>query len=88
MFRSKSCINSYVVSSSINFYHRVVYVAVTYNSLDIVSWTDQQRDAAAKEGWGYRLTFSARLVGLVLVADALFIGAQKVGQYLQELRYH
>ncbi|WMV58753.1 hypothetical protein MTR67_052138 [Solanum verrucosum] len=47
------------------------------------SWTDQQRDAAAKEGWGYRLTFSARLVGLVLGADALFIGAQKVGQYLQ-----
>jgi len=26
------------------------------------SWTDQQRAAAAKEGWGYRLLFSARLV--------------------------
>lgn len=26
------------------------------------SWTDQQRAAAAKEGWGYRLVFSARLV--------------------------
>ncbi|KAH0709196.1 hypothetical protein KY284_010623 [Solanum tuberosum] len=58
---------------------------VTYNILDIVSWTDQQRDAAAKEGWGYRLTFSARLVGLVLGADALFIGAQKIGQYLQDM---
>lgn len=55
---------------------------------EFLGWTDQQRDAAAKEGWGYRLTFSARLVGLVLGADALFIGAQKVGQYLQELRYH
>lgn len=41
---------------------RVVCIALTYNSLDIVRWTDQQRDAAAKEGWGYRLTFSARLV--------------------------
>lgn len=28
----------------------------------IVSWTDQQRAAAAKEGWQYRLVFSARLV--------------------------
>lgn len=26
------------------------------------SWTDQQRAAAAKEGWGYRLVFTARLV--------------------------
>lgn len=55
---------------------------------EFLGWTDQQRDAAAKEGWGYRFTFSARLVGLVLCADALFIGAQKVGQYLQELRSH
>ncbi|XP_016578942.1 rhodanese-like domain-containing protein 11, chloroplastic isoform X1 [Capsicum annuum] len=55
---------------------------------EFLGWTDQQRDAAAKEGWGYRLSFSARLVGLVLGADALFIGAQKVGQYLQELRSH
>lgn len=28
----------------------------------ICSWTDQQRAAAAKEGWGYRFMFSARLV--------------------------
>ncbi|XP_016490711.1 rhodanese-like domain-containing protein 11, chloroplastic isoform X3 [Nicotiana tabacum] len=55
---------------------------------EFLGWTDQQRDAAAKEGWGYRLTFSARLVGVVLAADALFIGAQKVGQYIQELRTH
>ncbi|OIT37195.1 PREDICTED: rhodanese-like domain-containing protein 11, chloroplastic [Nicotiana attenuata] len=55
---------------------------------EFLGWTDQQRDAAAKEGWGYRLAFSARLVGVVLAADALFIGAQKVGQYLQELRTH
>ncbi|KAL3352259.1 hypothetical protein AABB24_020354 [Solanum stoloniferum] len=55
---------------------------------EFLGWTDQQRDAAAKEGWGYRLIFSARLVGLVLGADALFIGAQKVGQYLQVLKSH
>ncbi|XP_055802039.1 rhodanese-like domain-containing protein 11, chloroplastic [Solanum dulcamara] len=55
---------------------------------EFLGWTDQQRDAAVKEGWGYRLTFSARMVGLVLGADALFIGAQKVGQYLQVLRSH
>ncbi|XP_060188522.1 rhodanese-like domain-containing protein 11, chloroplastic [Lycium barbarum] len=55
---------------------------------EFLGWTDQQRDAAAKEGWGYRLTFSARLVGVVLGADALLIGAQKVGQYLQDLRSH
>ncbi|XP_059289320.1 rhodanese-like domain-containing protein 11, chloroplastic isoform X2 [Lycium ferocissimum] len=55
---------------------------------EFLGWTDQQRDAAAKEGWGYRLTFSARLVGLVLGADVLLIGAQKVGQYLQDLRSH
>jgi len=30
--------------------------------ITISSWTDQQRAAAAKEGWGYRLVFSARLV--------------------------
>ncbi|KAB1217267.1 Rhodanese-like domain-containing protein 11, chloroplastic [Morella rubra] len=49
---------------------------------------DQQRDAASREGWGYRLVFSARLVGIFLVADALFIGAQQVGHYLQDIRSH
>ena len=29
------------------------------------SWTDQQRAAAVKEGWGYLLLFSARLVIIV-----------------------
>ncbi|KAI5407233.1 variant 2 [Lathyrus oleraceus] len=55
---------------------------------EFLGWTDQQRAAAAKEGWGYRLVFSARLIGLFLVADALFIGAQQVGHYLQEIRTH
>ncbi|XP_010251005.1 PREDICTED: rhodanese-like domain-containing protein 11, chloroplastic [Nelumbo nucifera] len=55
---------------------------------EFLGWTDQQRAAAAKEGWGYRLVFSARLVGLFIVADALFIGAQQVGRYLQDLRSH
>uniref|UniRef100_A0A6M2F4E2 Rhodanese domain-containing protein n=1 Tax=Populus davidiana TaxID=266767 RepID=A0A6M2F4E2_9ROSI len=55
---------------------------------EFLGWTDQQRAAAAKEGWGYRLLFSARLVGIFLVADALFIGAQQVGRYIQDLRSH
>lgn len=55
---------------------------------EFLGWTDQQRAAAAKEGWAYRLVFSARLVGLFIVADALFLGAQQLGRYLQELRTH
>ncbi|KAL8458001.1 hypothetical protein ACS0TY_034937 [Phlomoides rotata] len=55
---------------------------------EFLGWTDPQRAQAAKEGWGYRLVFSARLVGLFLVADALFIGAQQAGHYLQDLRSH
>lgn len=55
---------------------------------EFLGWTDQQRVVAAKEGWQYRLVFSARLVGLFLAADALFIGAQQVARYLQELRSH
>ncbi|KAL2932914.1 Rhodanese-like domain-containing protein 11 chloroplastic [Bienertia sinuspersici] len=53
---------------------------------EFLGWTDQQRAAAAKEGWQYRLVFSARMVGLFLAADALFIAAQQVGRYLQEIR--
>ncbi|GMY14984.1 rhodanese-like domain-containing protein 11, chloroplastic [Fagus crenata] len=53
---------------------------------EFLGFTDQQRDAASKEGWGYRLVFSARLVGIFLAADALFIGAQQVGQYLRDIR--
>lgn len=79
------------------------------------SWTDQQRVVAAKEGWGYRFVYSARLVmfylyvlvncfpvqfhlkfppfmlaqvAVFLAADALFIGAQQLGRYIQELRSH
>ncbi|KAK3006066.1 hypothetical protein RJ639_016298, partial [Escallonia herrerae] len=52
------------------------------------NWTDQQRAAAANEGWSYRLVFSARLVGVVLAADALFIGAQQVLRYIQDIRTH
>ncbi|XP_038685470.1 rhodanese-like domain-containing protein 11, chloroplastic isoform X1 [Tripterygium wilfordii] len=55
---------------------------------EFLGWTDQQRAAAAKEGWGYRLLFSARLVGVILVADALFFGAQQFGHYLQDIRSH
>ncbi|KAL6973130.1 hypothetical protein U1Q18_027309 [Sarracenia purpurea var. burkii] len=55
---------------------------------EFLGWTDQQRVAAAKEGWGYRLVFSARLVGVFLIADALFIGAQQVSRYLQDIRSH
>ncbi|KAJ6339697.1 hypothetical protein OIU77_007607 [Salix suchowensis] len=55
---------------------------------EFLGWTDQQRAASAKAGWGYRLLFSARLVGVFLVADALFIGAQQVGRYIQDIRSH
>lgn len=55
---------------------------------EFLGWTDQQRVAAAKEGWGYRLVFSARLVGVFVVADALLIGAQQAARYLQEIRSH
>ncbi|KAK9117358.1 hypothetical protein Sjap_016305 [Stephania japonica] len=55
---------------------------------EFLGWTDQQRVAAAKEGWQYRLVFSARLIGLFILADALFIGAQQGARYLQELRFH
>lgn len=53
---------------------------------EFLGWTDQQRAAAAKEGWQYRLVFSARMVGLLLAADALYLAAQQVGRYLQEIR--
>ncbi|CAH2078044.1 unnamed protein product [Thlaspi arvense] len=55
---------------------------------EFLGWTDQQRAQAAKEGWGYRLVFTARLLGVVLAADALFVGAQQLGHYIQELRGH
>lgn len=55
---------------------------------EFLGWTDQQRAAAAKAGWAYRLVFSARLIGLFLVVDALFIGAQQAARYLQDVRSH
>ncbi|CAO2840524.1 unnamed protein product [Amaranthus hypochondriacus] len=55
---------------------------------EFLGWTDQQRVAAAREGWQYRLVFSARMVGLFLAADALYLGTQQVFRYLQEIRTH
>ncbi|XP_022987244.1 rhodanese-like domain-containing protein 11, chloroplastic isoform X2 [Cucurbita maxima] len=55
---------------------------------EFLGWTDQQRVAGAKEGWGYRLVYSARLIAVFLAADALFIGAQQLGRYIQDLRSH
>lgn len=55
---------------------------------EFLGWTDQQRAVAAKEGWGYRLVFTGRLLGLVLLADALFFGAQRLAPLLEELRSH
>ncbi|XP_004299158.1 PREDICTED: rhodanese-like domain-containing protein 11, chloroplastic [Fragaria vesca subsp. vesca] len=55
---------------------------------EFLGWTDQQRAAAAKEGWGYRFMFSARLVGIFLIADALFLGGQQLVHYLQDIRSH
>lgn len=55
---------------------------------EFLGWTDQQRAAAMKEGLGYRLVFTARLVGVVIAADGLFLGAQQIGHYLQDIRSH
>ncbi|KAH9776476.1 Rhodanese-like domain-containing protein 11 [Citrus sinensis] len=55
---------------------------------EFLGWTGQQRAQAAREGWGYRLLYSARLVGVFLAADALIIGAQQVGRYIQDIRSH
>lgn len=53
---------------------------------EFMGWTDQQRAAAAKEGWSYRLVFTLRLVGLIVLADALFLGVQQIGPYLQGIK--
>ncbi|KAL9271745.1 Rhodanese-like domain-containing protein [Drosera capensis] len=55
---------------------------------EFLGWTDQQRLAAAKEGWKYRIVFSARLIGLFVVADGLFLAARKMGDYFQDIRPH
>ncbi|MFS7910939.1 hypothetical protein Hanom_Chr02g00112091 [Helianthus anomalus] len=51
-----------------------------------LGWTDQQRAQAAKEGWGYRLVFTGRLIGVVLAGDALFLAAQQAARYLHDIR--
>jgi len=53
---------------------------------EFFGWTDQQRRQAAKEGLGYRLVFTGRLVGALVLLDALFLGAQRIGPLLQELQ--
>ncbi|KAI3941272.1 hypothetical protein MKW92_043176 [Papaver armeniacum] len=53
---------------------------------EFLGWTDQQRAAAAKDGWGSRVIYSARLIGLFILADGLFIGVQQLTHYLQEIR--
>lgn len=47
---------------------------------EFLGWTDQQRITGKKEGWGYRAVFFGRLVGIVLLVDALFLGAQELGK--------
>ncbi|PWZ21587.1 Rhodanese-like domain-containing protein 11, chloroplastic, partial [Zea mays] len=53
---------------------------------EFFGWTDQQRAQAAKEGLGYRLVFTGRLVGALVLLDALFLGAQRIGPMLQEMQ--
>lgn len=55
---------------------------------EFLGWTDQQRAAAAKEGLGSQLVFTARLVGLILLADALYLGAQQVSRFIQDIGSH
>ncbi|CAL5057338.1 unnamed protein product [Urochloa decumbens] len=55
---------------------------------EFFGWTDQQRRQAAKEGLGYRLVFTGRLVGALVLLDALFLGAQRIGPLLQEMQTH
>lgn len=46
----------------VNDFDRIMQHNYFCNAPLIFSWTDQQRAQAAKEGWGYRLIYSARLV--------------------------
>ncbi|XP_002962237.2 rhodanese-like domain-containing protein 11, chloroplastic [Selaginella moellendorffii] len=50
---------------------------------EFLGWTDVQRRAAAKEGFGYRAVMFGRLVLVVLAVDSLFIGAQQLMQRVQ-----
>ena len=51
-----------IIFETVILYLTFPYFEFVANSRMTLSWTDQQRAAAAKEGWGYRLLFSARLV--------------------------
>lgn len=51
---------------------------------EFIGWTDQQRSASAKEGWGSRAMYFGRLVGVILLADALFLGVQQLIHKIQE----
>eukprot|EP00249_Psilotum_nudum_P017525 c26372_g1_i3 orf=258-1067(+) len=53
---------------------------------EFLGWTDEQRVAGSKEGWGYRAVFFGRLVGVVLLADAIFLGAQQLEHVIHYLR--
>ncbi|RZC17249.1 Rhodanese-like domain-containing protein 11, chloroplastic isoform A [Glycine soja] len=77
----------FMINYSVNVCWQWIWLQIS-DFIIISSWTDQQRAAAAKEGWGYRLVFSARLIGVFLVADALYIGAQQIGRYLQDIWTH
>lgn len=52
---------------------------------EFIGWTDEQRSASAKEGWGYRAMYFGRLVGVILLADALFVGVQQLIHKIQEI---
>ncbi|URE10846.1 RHOD [Musa troglodytarum] len=71
----------------------ILQVSETYSGYKEVwkllmkSWTDQQRAVGAREGWSYRLVSTGRLLGLIVLADALFFGAQRLGPLLQEWRF-
>lgn len=52
---------------------------------EFIGWTDQQRSASAKKGWSYRAMYFGRLVGVILLADALFIGVQQLIRKMQEI---
>ncbi|XP_078433148.1 rhodanese/Cell cycle control phosphatase superfamily protein [Wolffia australiana] len=52
---------------------------------EFFGWTDQQRTVAAKEGWGYRFIYTARLLGVIVLADVLFFGAQQIGPLLKSV---
>lgn len=55
---------------------------------EFLGWTDQQRTFGANQGLGYRLVFTGRLLGLIILADALFFGSKQFGPWLQQLQSH